>query len=110
MEVLTLEKLPSAVGKLLSEVAEIKTAIFERSNQPSQDKWMDLDELLSYDPEKRTKATFYSYTRNPGSGFPFHKRGKRILVLKSEFDKWLKEGRSMASSNISSTVDNLLSK
>lgn len=60
--------------------------------QPAnQDRWFDLDELTDYDPEKRTRATFYGYVHR--KEIPFHKRGKKLYFLKSEIDEWLKAGR-----------------
>lgn len=56
-----------------------------------EDQWFDLNELVAYDPEKRTKATFYRYVHD--NEIPYHKRGKKLTFLKSEIDAWLKLGR-----------------
>src|SRR5690606_4167446 len=82
-------------------------------NPPTEKKqaeWMDLNELVDYDPEKRSKNTFYSYTQDPDSDFPFHKRGKKIIVLKSEFDQWIKSGGKNNRKDIAKKVDSILRK
>jgi len=56
-----------------------------------QDKWLDLNDLVSYDPAKRTKATWYGLIA--GGSVPHHKSGKHLIFLKSEIDAWLKQGR-----------------
>ncbi len=109
MKALTFDQLPNAIADLICQVGEIKT-LLEFTRNPPKDKWMDLNELIEYDPEKRSKPTFYSYTRDPKSNFPFHKRGKRILVLKSEFDQWLKSGKVKSYSDMLDKVDETLSR
>ena len=108
MGIITFEKLPEAVADLREQISEIKT-ILEQTRSPIKDNWMDLNELIEYDPEKRSKPTFYGYTRDAESGFPFHKRGKRILVLKSEFDEWLRNGKIKSKSDLLDEVDDTLS-
>jgi predicted DNA-binding transcriptional regulator AlpA len=62
------------------------------SEQPNEtDRWFDLSELVAYDPEKRTKPTFYGYIST--ASIPYHKRGKKLIFLKSEIDTWLRQGR-----------------
>jgi len=71
--------------KLISDISERVTANIlnalqnnnPNTNNPEQ--WIDLNELIEYDPEKRTKPTWYSkISRND---------------LKSEIDEWLKQGK-----------------
>jgi len=80
---------------LHKRLSNIEGILIELKNSkqitPKEDQWFDLNELVSYDPEKRTKATFYSYVHN--NEIPFHKRGKKLTFLKSEIDGWLRQGR-----------------
>jgi hypothetical protein len=93
MNKLNFEDLPDAVNQLTQEVSELKRLFLlqVKEVQPESDKWLDLEGLVQYDPEKRSKATFYGYIHR--RSIPFHKRSKKLLFLKSEIDDWLKEGR-----------------
>ncbi len=51
------------------------------------DKWMSLRELSEYMPSHPAAQTIYGWTSN--HLIPFHKKGKRIMFLKSEIDTWL---------------------
>ena len=111
MEALTHNDLPKATTDLLAKADKIISLLLSQKQVSNihEDKWMDLDELVKYDPEKRAKATFYSYTQNPTSGLPFHKRGKKLIFLRSEIDAWLEQGKNKTNSEISEELDNLLS-
>jgi hypothetical protein len=63
---------------------------------------MDLNELVAYDPEKRTKNTFYGYIHK--KTIPYHKRNKKVLFLKSEIDHWLKQGRRKTDAELDEEV------
>jgi excisionase family DNA binding protein len=71
------------------------------------DKWLDLNKLVEYDPEKRSKPTFYGYIHN--NTIPYHKRGKKLIFLKSEIDEWLKSGRVKTNAEIEAEADQYLS-
>lgn len=100
---------PVSIDDFIERTA-IRTAEIIRSQSITKihKTWMDLDEVVKYDPEKRSKTTFYKYTSDPDSDFPFHKRGKKIVVLKSEFDEWLKTGKKNNRADIAKKVDNIL--
>lgn len=102
---------PVSIDDFIERTAK-RTAEILRSEATTkpQREWMDLNELVAYDPEKRSKNTFYSYTQDPDSNFPFHKRGKKILVLKSEFDQWIKSGGKNNRKDIAKKVDEVLTK
>ena len=85
----------------------LKTSKHISTQEPSE-RWFDLNELVNYDPEKRTKPTFYGYISN--STIPYHKRGKKLIFLKSEIDNWLKEGRKRTLIEIESEAENNLVK
>ncbi len=93
MEILTLETLPKAFTQLTIEVSEIKRLLLEKSNeQPTEtERWLDLNELCIYHPDKPSKPTVYGWV-NAGI-IPVHKSAKKLRFLKSEIDSWLKQGK-----------------
>lgn len=100
-KVLTFDKLPEAVTMLTKEVSELKRLLIEKQEQPTTEQpeqWLDLNDLIQYDPEKRTKPTWYSkISRNE---VPHYKRGKKVYFLKSEIDEWLKQGKCKSNAEI----------
>jgi Helix-turn-helix domain len=101
----SLEALAERVA--LKTLEKFKTHQNQFISEPSK-QWLDLNELVKYDPEKRCKATFYGYRAN--GSIPFHKRGKKLIFLKSEIDHWLKNGRVKTVSEIEEETENQLSK
>ncbi|WP_422091081.1 helix-turn-helix domain-containing protein [Tenacibaculum ovolyticum] len=80
----------------------------QQKDEPQQNNlWFDLNDLVKYDPEKRTKPTFYGYVHQ--GSIPYHKRGKKLIFLKSEIDEWLKSGRVKTNSEIKKMADNYIS-
>jgi excisionase family DNA binding protein len=71
----------------------VKRIFLERETQPSiePDRWLNLQELCQYHPDRPSKATIYGWV-NAGS-IPVHKGGKKLRFLKSEIDTFLKQGR-----------------
>lgn len=69
-----------SVKKVLAELKELKS-------QETTDRWMDLNELCQYMPDKPSKATVYGWVNN--GSIPVHKGGKKLRFLKSEIDKWM---------------------
>ena len=111
MEQITFNTLPEAVAQLHRKLSHIENLLFQQSQSSkiSEDRWFDLEELMAYDPEKRSKPTFYRYVQD--QTIPFHKKGKKLTFLKSEIDLWLKEGRRKTIEEIETeAVDSLLSK
>lgn len=100
-------------------IEDLQTVIIDcvnsclRNNKQAQselttekDRWFDLAELVAYDPEKRTKPTFYGYVST--GAIPYHKRGKKLIFLKSEIDSWLKKGRKRTLEEIATDADKLI--
>lgn len=83
------------------------THIHTAPTEDNSDKWLDIDEFCSYDPEKRSKATVYGMTS--AGTIPFHKRGKKIYFLKSEIDTWLKSGRRKTIAEIGASASEYIS-
>ena len=70
----------------------------EQTLSESSEEWLDLNSLLMYDPERRSKPTWYSkISRNE---VPHYKRGKKLYFLKSEIDEWLKQGKCKSNAEI----------
>lgn len=61
------------------------------SKTKSADQWMNLKELCEYLPSHPAEQTVYGWTSC--HQIPYHKRGKRIVFLKSEIDEWLHDGK-----------------
>jgi excisionase family DNA binding protein len=104
-EGLTLETLPKAFTHLTNEVSEIKRLLLEKSNEQTTetDRWLDLNELCIYHPDKPSKPTVYGWV-NAGT-IPVHKGGKKLRFLKSEIDNWLRQGRKKTLTETASEAD-----
>jgi predicted DNA-binding transcriptional regulator AlpA len=63
----------------------------EQSEQIKNDRWMDINELCQYHPDKPTKATVYGWVN--ARAIPVHKGGKKLRFLVSEIDEWLLSNR-----------------
>ncbi|GLB49841.1 DNA-binding protein [Neptunitalea sp. Y10] len=107
---LSFDQLPKAVTMLTKEVSELKSLLLAKKAQtePKQtETWFDLNDLVKYDPEKRTKPTWYSkISRNE---VPYYKRGKKVYFLKSEIDEWLKTGKRKTNTEIEQEAQEFLS-
>lgn len=110
MEKVTFNDLPKAVTMLTKEFRELKRLLIEKQEQAPTEQpkiWLDLNELIKFDPEKRTKPTWYSkISRNE---VPHYKRGKKVYFLKSEIDEWLKQGKCKSNTQIEQEAEAYLS-
>lgn len=100
---------------ILARLSNIETLLLDIKHNPKEqderletDHWFDLNGLVLYDPERRTKPTFYGYVSK--RIIPFHKRGGKIIFLKSEIDTWLKEGRNKTIAETAKEADEYLKK
>ena len=103
---ITFDQLPQAVTTLSQEVREIKKLLLdsqERHTSEQPEQWLDLNDLIKYDPEKRTKPTWYSKISK--GEVPYHKRGKKVYFLKSEIDDWLKAGKCKSNAEIDAEAE-----
>lgn len=95
---------------LISRISERVTANILKAvydEQPNNtDRWLDLNELCIYHPDKPSKPTVYGWV-NAGI-IPVHKGGKKLRFLKSEIDAFLKQGRKMTLAEISNETDSYL--
>ena len=91
MNKLTLEDLPSEVGKMQAKIDSLHSLVenLTDNNNLNPKKWMDLAEFRNYHPSKPSLPTVYRWLQNGDA--PGHKKGKKWYFLKSEVDEWLKE-------------------
>ena len=81
---ITFEDLPKAVSWLMDKLNELDSKIDGLNNQNQSvptEQWMNLKELCDYIPSHPAEQTVYGWTSC--HLIPFHKRGKRIMFLKS---------------------------
>lgn len=108
MEHLSFDRLPEVVNQLHRKLSNIEHLLHQQigSRSKDEDQWFDLDELIRYDPEKRSKPTFYRYVQE--QSIPFHKKGKKLTFLKSEIDLWLKKGRRKTIEELEDDANNFI--
>jgi hypothetical protein len=108
----TFEQLPKAVTLLINKVDNLERLLLDKNieSYQSSDRWLDLNELCAYLPDKPVKETVYGWVHN--SLIPCHKRDgqKKLFFLKSEIDQWLKAGRKKTLTEIANEVDSYLKK
>ena len=91
---ITFEDLPKAMSWMMDKLNKLDSKIDGLNNIPQvrpADQWMSLKELCEYLPSHPAEQTVYGWTSC--HQIPFHKRGKRIMFLKSEIDAWLHDGK-----------------
>ena len=98
---ITFEDLPKAMSWLMDKLNELDSKIDGLNNQNQSvptEQWMNLKELCDYIPSHPAEQTVYGWTSC--HIIPFHKRGKRIMFLKSEIDEWLHAGKIKSDKNL----------
>ena len=88
---ITFEDLPKAMSWMMDKLNELDSKIDGLNNQNSNVSTENLKELCEYIPSHPAEQTVYGWTSC--HQIPFHKRGKRIMFLKSEIDEWLHAGK-----------------
>lgn len=91
----TFDSMPEMLA-ILSQKVEKLTGLIEKKfsvlqNQVIEDRWLSLDELCDYLPDKPSKATVYGWVNQ--RIIPYHKTTKRLSFLKSEIDAWIANAR-----------------
>jgi hypothetical protein len=102
------EVIDARLNNIESLLLDLKHNPKQKVVESDADRWLDLNELVAYDPEKRSKQTFYSYIGQ--RRIPFHKKSKKLLFLKSEIDFWLKQGRKTTMAENAANADKHLEK
>jgi hypothetical protein len=67
---------------------------------------MNLKELREYLPSHPAEQTVYGWTSC--HQIPFHKKGKRIMFLKSEIDDWLHAGKMKSQKELEEEAENFI--
>ena len=90
-QILSFNDLPSALSLVINklEILEEKFSTLMTQIQP---------ELSEYLPTHPVEHTIYCWTSN--KQIPFHKKGKRIMFLKSEIDEWMQDNKSRSRAEI----------
>ena len=91
---ITFEDMPKAMSWMMDKLNELDSKIDGLNNSPQtapSEIWMNLKELREYLPSHPAEQTVYGWTSC--HQIPFHKKGKRIMFLKSEIDDWLHDGK-----------------
>ena len=86
-QILSFNDLPSALSLVINklEILEEKFSTLMTQIQPDKGlEWLSVSELSEYLPTHPVEHTIYCWTSN--KQIPFHKKGKRIMFLKSEID------------------------
>jgi excisionase family DNA binding protein len=95
---------PKAVAHLINKVEKIETLLNAKQPQAEEaDKWLNLDDLCKYHPDHPAKPTVYAWIGQ--RSIPYHKKGKKLMFLKSEIDSWLKEGRRKTTAEIQAEAE-----
>lgn len=96
---LSFNDVPKAVAHLINKVERIETLLIAKQPQTQEgDRWLNLDDLCKYHPDHPAKPTVYGWIGQ--RSIPYHKKGKKLMFLKSEIDSWLKEGRRKTATEI----------
>ena len=91
---LKFDDLPKAISWMMNKLKELDLkldGITSQSKEEPEVQWLNLKELCDYLPSHPAEQTVYGWTSC--HQIPFHKKGKRIMFLKSEIDTWLYESK-----------------
>ena len=89
--------LPEAVAALSDKIDRLLSLQQNASSEHSVN-WMTLEQTCAYIPGKPAKSTVYGLVSE--RGIPYHKKGKRLIFLKSEIDAWIIDGRRQTATEI----------
>lgn len=108
---ITFEDLPKALSWVIDKLIQLDMKIdnlTSTSQLPPAEQWMNLKELCEYLPSHPAEQTVYGWTSC--HLIPFHKKGKRIMFLKSEINLWLRESKMKSSYELEKMQRNLFSQ
>jgi hypothetical protein len=105
---LSFNDVPKAVAHLITKVEKLETLLTEKQPQAQEgDQWFNLDDLCKYHPDKPAKQTVYAWIGQ--RSIPYHKKGKKLMFLKSEIESWLKDGRRKTAAEIHAEAEQYVS-
>ena len=100
-EQITFEDIPSFLVVMMDKLEEMTEKIdrLEQFKQNTKkDVWFSVKTLSEYIPSHPAIQTIYGWTHS--RVIPYHKKGKSLLFLKSEVDKWLDAGKAPSESQM----------
>jgi excisionase family DNA binding protein len=104
MTAISFNEMPEAMAHLISKVENIETLLNTQQPQEQEaDRWLNLADLCEYHPDHPAKPTVYAWIGQ--RSIPYHKKGKKLMFLRSEIDAWLKEGRRKTAAEIQSEAE-----
>lgn len=106
---ITFEDMPKAMSWMMDKLNELDSKIDGLNNSPQtapSEIWMNLKELREYLPSHPAEQTVYGWTSC--HQIPFHKKGKRIMFLKSEIDDWLHDGKMKSQKELEQEAENFI--
>jgi predicted DNA-binding transcriptional regulator AlpA len=104
MQEISFNEVPQALAHLINKVEKIETLLNVKQPQAQEsDQWLNLSDLCKYHPDHPAKPTVYAWIGQ--RLIPYHKKGKKLMFLKSEIDAWLKEGRRKTAAEIQSEAE-----
>lgn len=106
---ITFEDMPKAMSWMMNKLNELDSKINGLNNSPQtppSEIWMNLKELREYLPSHPAEQTVYGWTSC--HQIPFHKKGKRIMFLKSEIDDWLHDGKMKSQKELEQEAENFI--
>ena len=106
---ITFEDMPKAMSWMMDKLNELDSKIDGLNNSPQtapSEIWMNLKELREYLPSHPAEQTVYGWTSC--HQIPFHKKGKRIMFLKSEIDYGLHDSKMKSQKELEQEAENFI--
>jgi len=104
MQEISFNDVPQALAHLINKVEKIETLLNVKQPQAQEsDQWLNLNDLCKYHPDHPAKPTVYAWIGQ--RSIPYHKKGKKLMFLKSEIDSWLKESRRKTAAEIQAEAE-----
>lgn len=93
-EVITFIDLSKCLSLILSKIDQLSSKLAEIQSfqqQEDKDEWMNMKEVRDFLPSHPAEQTIYGWTST--HQIPHHKKGRRLMFLKSEIEDWLKNSK-----------------
>ena len=108
MQQITFEQVPEAIGKVLSELSELRGLITKQQHPQQQEQ----DQLLTIQQAAAlltlSVPTIYGLVNR--SAIPYSKPGKRLYFSKQELTDWIKTGRKKTTAEIEAEATNYVNR
>lgn len=106
---LKFDDLPKALAWIIDKLKDLEhkvDGLVPRTKEAPPDEWLNLRELCDYLPSHPAFQTVYGWTSC--HQIPYHKKGKRIMFLKSEIDDWLHSGKMKSQRELEQEASNFI--